>query len=261
VGYRVDRFDDLVRIVAALRGEGGCPWDRAQTEETLRPYLLEEAHEVLDAIDRADDGDLKKELGDLLFLVTMLARMASERGAFGLVDVVDGIAKKMVTRHPHVFDPNHVKTADEGGIPAWEARKAKERTAGSALDGVPAALPALLRAHRITEKASVVGFDWPDAASVRTKLAEEISELDEALASGDAAEIAAEYGDVLFTLVNLGRFLPVTSEDALRAATAKFERRFRAVESGLRADGRTVHDVDLDELERRWQAVKTQEPG
>jgi ATP diphosphatase len=252
----VQDFDELVAIVAALRGEPGCPWDRAQTEASLRPYLLEEVHEVLDAIDRADDDGLKKELGDLLFLVVLLSRIGEQRGAFDLSAVIAGICRKMVARHPHVFDPNHVNTADEGGLPAWEARKAKEKPGGSALDGVPSALPALLRAHRITEKASRVGFDWPDAVSVRRKVDEELHELDEAMVSGDADHIAEELGDVLFSLVNLGRFLPVGAEDALRLATGKFERRFRAIEAGLAADGLSVHDVGVDVLEARWQKVK-----
>lgn len=252
----MDRFDELVRIVAALRGEGGCPWDRAQTPETMRPYVLEECHEVLDAIDRGEIADLKKELGDLLFQVVLLARMAEEQGAFGLPDVLDGINHKMISRHPHVFDPDHVATGEEGGVQAWEARKAKERGGGSALDGVPKALPSLLRAHRITEKASRVGFDWPDRQGVRRKLDEELAELDAALGSEDEAAVAEELGDVLFTLVNLGRFLPVGAEEALRMATSKFERRFRAIESDLQAEGKSVHELDLDALEARWQGVK-----
>lgn len=250
-------FDDLVGIVARLRGEGGCPWDRAQTPGTLRPYLLEETYEVLEAIDRGADADLRKELGDLLFLVAMLAQMASERQAFGIDDVVRGVADKMVRRHPHVFDEGHASDRDEGAIEAWEARKAAERDeGGSALDGVPAALPALLRAHRISEKAAVVGFDWPDLQGVRAKVGEELAELDEALEGSDDDHIGEEYGDLLFALVNLGRFLPVTSEDALRTATEKFEARFRALEASLQREGRSIHDTDLEALEARWQAVK-----
>lgn len=252
----MDAFDDLVGIVARLRGEGGCPWDRAQTERSLRPYLTEEVYEALGAIDRADDAELKRELGDLLFLVVLLARIAEERGAFALADVAGCVARKMIDRHPHVFDPNHVPTGTDGELQAWEARKSRERATGSALDGVPDALPALLRAHRIGEKASKVGFDWPDAASVRRKVDEELNELDVALASGEESAIADEFGDVLFSLVNLGRFLPAGAEDALRGATNKFERRFRAVEDDLRAEGLTIHEVDPAELEARWVRVK-----
>ncbi|MBA2321226.1 MAG: nucleoside triphosphate pyrophosphohydrolase [Deltaproteobacteria bacterium] len=254
-------FDELVAIAARLRGESGCPWDRAQSPETMRPYVLEEAHEVLAAIDRGDRPELMKELGDLLFQVVMLARMAEEEGAFAIDAVLDGINRKMVVRHPHVFDPSHVATGDEGDVAAWEARKAKERRVSpsherSALDGVPEALPALLRAHRISEKAGAVGFDWPDVAGVREKLTEEVAELDEAIASGDAAAIGEELGDVLFTLVNLGRHLPVSAEDALRTAAARFEARFRTVETELLAEGRSIHDTPPDELEARWRAAK-----
>lgn len=253
----MDRFDELVAIVARLRGEGGCPWDRAQTPSTMRPYLLEEAYEVLDAIDRGDDADLRRELGDLLFQVVLLARMAEEAGRFTLHDVLGDVVGKMIRRHPHVFDPDHVPTGEEGRIVAWEARKARERAPGrSALDGVPLALPALLRAHRISEKAGRVGFDWPDAPSVRKKVDEELAELDEAMAAGDPEAVAEEFGDLLFTLVNLGRHLPVGAEEALRAATAKFAHRFRRLERTLADEGRSVHDTDPESLEARWQALK-----
>lgn len=249
-------FEELVGVVARLRGEGGCPWDRAQTPESLRPYLLEEVYELVDAIDRGDHAELRKELGDVLFQVVLVAQMAGEYGWFSLDDVLSGIVEKMIRRHPHVFDPDHVAGRDEGGVSAWESRKEKERTGGSALDGVPAALPALLRAHRISEKAGRVGFDWPDATGVRAKLDEELGELDQAMASGDPETIGEELGDLLFTVVNLGRHLPVGAEEALRGATGKFERRFRALEAGLAAEGRSVHDTPPDELERRWQLAK-----
>ncbi|MCB9698268.1 MAG: nucleoside triphosphate pyrophosphohydrolase [Alphaproteobacteria bacterium] len=254
-GGSVDVFDELVEVVRRLRGEGGCPWDRAQTPASMRPYVLEEAYEVVEAIDRGDTAELRKELGDLLFQVVLLARMAEDEGRFDLPEVVAAITEKMVVRHPHVFDPDHVAERDEGAVSAWEARKAKERT-GSALDGVPDALPALLRAHRISEKAGAVGFDWPDLPSVREKVGEELAELDEAVASGDEEAIAEELGDLLFAVVNLGRHLPVTAEDALRRATRKFEVRFREVEARVASEGRTVHDVPLDELEAHWQAAK-----
>lgn len=253
----VDRFEELVAIVARLRGEGGCPWDRAQTPRTIRPYVLEEAYEVLDAIDRDDPADLRKELGDLMFQVVLLSRMAEEAGWFTVDEVLGDINDKMVRRHPHVFDPSHAPTGEEGQIVAWEARKARERGADrSALEGVPMALPALLRAHRISEKAGRVGFDWPDAAGVRKKVDEELAELDEAMASGDPGAMTEELGDLLFTLVNLGRHLPVGAEEALRAATARFAGRFQRLEQALADEGRTVHDTDPDTLERRWRALK-----
>ena len=250
-------FDALVRVVGRLRGEGGCPWDRAQTPQTLRPYVLEEAYEVLDAIDRADSTELRKELGDVLFQIVLLAQMADEAGWFTIDDVVQGIHDKMVVRHPHVFDPNHVDNGDEGAVDAWEARKARDRAPGqSALDGVPQALPALLRAHRISEKAGRVGFDWPHLEGVRAKVAEELGELDEAMDGNDPDRVTEEFGDLLFALVNLGRHLPVGSEEALRGATTKFETRFRSLERSLESEGLTIYDVSLDDLEARWQAAK-----
>jgi MazG family protein len=249
-------FDELVGVVARLRGEGGCPWDRAQTPASFRPYVLEEAYELAEAIDRGDPAEQRKELGDVLFQVVMLAQMASEAGSFTVEEVARGVADKMVRRHPHVFDAAHVSTRDEGEISAWEARKARERAGGSALDGVPDALPALLRAHRVSEKAATVGFDWPDVPSVRAKVDEELAELDAAVASGDPEAIGEELGDLLFALVNLGRHLPVGAEDALRTATRKFERRFRAVEARVAALGLRVDELPPAELEAHWQQVK-----
>jgi len=257
LGSPLEAFRQLVAIVARLRGEQGCPWDRAQTSQSLRPYLLEEVYEVLEALDAGDDASLRKELGDVLFQLALLTRIAEERGAFTMDDVIERINDKMVTRHPHVFDPAHQSEQDEGSIAAWEARKAKERSAdSSALDGVPTHLPALLRAHRVAEKASAVGFDWPDAAGVREKLTEELGELDQALASGDADAIGEELGDVLFTLVNLGRHLPHSAEDALRTATSRFESRFRRFEQALRQQGLASDALDPVALDALWRAVK-----
>lgn len=253
----MNAFDELVDLVARLRGEGGCPWDRAQTPGSMRPYLLEETYEVLDAIDRADASELRKELGDVLFQIVLLAQMHAESGDFDIEAVVRGITHKMVVRHPHVFDPDHDETVSATGISAWEKRKAAERSeATSILDGVPRSLPGLLRAHRVAEKASAVGFDWPDAAGVREKLDEELDELDQAIASGDADAITDELGDVLFTLVNLGRHLPVGAETALRGATAKFESRFRRLEGLLRDQGIAAHDAPSEILEMLWQHAK-----
>jgi len=196
--------------------------------------LLEETYEVLDAIDSDDPSALRDELGDLLFQILLMARMADEADEFTLEDVTQAVNDKMIRRHPHVFDPHHQATGTEGSIETWEARKAKERSSDtSVLDGVPTALPSLLRAYRITEKASRVGFDWPDFSGVRAKLDEEIGELDEACADGHPEAIGHEYGDLLLTVVNMGRFLPVTPEEALRGAVKRFEHRFRAVETAL----------------------------
>ncbi|MBX2801620.1 MAG: nucleoside triphosphate pyrophosphohydrolase [Myxococcales bacterium] len=249
-------FEELVQIVARLRGENGCPWDLEQTPESFRPYIIEEAYEVVDAIDRRDRPELKKELGDVLFQIVMLARMAEEAGWFDLGDVVAGINKKMIDRHPHVFDPTFDRSQDFQGIEAWERRKALERAGqGSALDGVPEALPALLRAHRVSEKASMVGFDWPDVQGVRAKVTEELAELDEALEQQDDDAVAEELGDLMLAMVNLGRHLPTGAEDALRGATRKFEARFRRVEAALAAEGRSIHAVDADELEEIWRTT------
>ena len=254
-------LDELITVVARLRSEGGCPWDRAQTPKTLRPYFLEECYEVLDAIDQSDDDALRGELGDVLFQIVLFARMKEEEGRFSVAEVISGVTKKMVTRHPHVFDPDHESSGDEGLVSAWEARKSRSRDeAISALDGVPEALPALLRAHRIGEKAGVVGFDWPDIVGVRAKVDEELSELDEALATGDRSQIEEEFGDLLFSLVNLGRHLPVGAEEALRSATQKFEGRFRRLERSVRDAGLNVHDMDAAALEERWTQVKGEAP-
>ncbi len=254
---RVDSLDELVAIVARLRGEDGCPWDRAQTFESLRPYVLEEAYEVVESIDRGDRDALARELGDALFQIILLARIAADDDAFTIDDVARASADKMIRRHPHVFDPSADRTEGAGGMAAWEGHKARERGKGtSALDGMPAALPALLRAHRVSEKAASVGFDWPDAAGVRAKVGEELAELDVAIANGDANAIGEELGDLLFALVNLGRHLPVAAEDALRAATTKFEKRFRRMETQIQARGGTVAETGADALDAAWGVSK-----
>lgn len=251
----MNELDQLVDIVVRLRSEGGCPWDRAQTEATMRTYLLEEAHEVLDAIDTRDDSLLEKELGDLLFTTLMVARIGEERGATTIGRVAERISEKMIRRHPHVFAP---EGADQGSaLGDWERRKSTERRADeSALDGIPVALPALLRAHRVSEKVGALGFDWPDAPAVREKVTEELAELDEAVSSGDPAAMADELGDLLFALVNYGRHLGIPAEDALRQGIRKFEGRFRKVEGSLAAEGLGVHEVGADELDRRWRKAK-----
>jgi ATP diphosphatase len=240
--------DRLRELIARLRAD--CPWDRAQDHLTMRPYLLEEAYEVLDALDAQDATRLREELGDLLFQVYFHARLAEERGEFDIEAVADGIVRKMVERHPHVFGGG-----GDPSIAGWEARKAARRT-GSRVDGVPLALPALLRAHRVGEKLHHVGFDWPDLAGVLAKVDEERAELAEALASGDAAAIRHEYGDLLLACANLGRFLGIAGEDALREANARFEGRFRTVEALAAAAGVKLEEAGLDRLEAWWQEAK-----
>lgn len=254
-------IDRLLAIMARLRDpERGCPWDREQNFATIAPYTIEEAYEVADAIERGDPAALKDELGDLLLQVVFHARMAEEAGNFAFADVAAAIADKMVRRHPHVFGDAVVATVAAQNE-AWEAHKAAERQASGAaesvLDGVALALPALLRAAKLSRRAARIGFDWPDARAVIAKINEEIAEVESELANGAVpARVEDEIGDLLFAAANLARKLDVEPETALRRATAKFERRFRRVEAlaAERGIGR-----DLDALEALWQQVKRAE--
>lgn len=246
--------DDLVALVARLRAE--CPWDRAQDLGSMRGFVLEESHELLAAIDAGSLDRVREELGDLLFQVVLLARILEESGGGGLGEVEQGIVAKLVERHPHVFSPGA-----RGGSPAeWEAAKVARR-GGSRLDGVPTTLPALLRAHRVAEKAAAVGFDWPDLDGVVGKVDEERAELGEALSRGDLPHARQEYGDLLLAMANLGRFLGVTGEDALREANAKFERRFRGVEALAAESGTPLEEAGMERLEGWWQETKRRERG
>ena len=250
-------LETLLPVVDRLRD--GCPWDRSQTARSLLPYLLEEAYELADAVERDDAEAQAAEVGDLLYLLLLLVRIGAESGPHDLARVERGVVAKMERRHPALFGSAGAPERDApvGSQEAWEARKAEERDEGrSALDGVPPALPALLRAHRVAEKAARVGFDWPDRAGVLAKVDEERRELDEAIASGDPASIRHEYGDVLLALANLGRFLGVPGEDALREACGRFEARFRALERVAAARGLDLHRADLATLEGIWQEVK-----
>jgi ATP diphosphatase len=267
MGRTGDAVERLEEIMRTLRAEGGCPWDRAQDIRTLRPYLVEETYEVLDEMDRVGEGGpwhaLCEELGDLLFQIVFHAQLARELGEFGLADVAAAISDKIVSRHPHVFEGKTVGGAEEV-LQNWARIKAEERRRkhgreGSVLDGVPSAAPALLRAERLTEKASRIGFDWPDLDGVRAKLAEEIEELDRAIASKDARAIEHELGDVLFSLANLARFTATPAEDALRAANVRFTRRFHAVEEGLRAREIPFGTATLSQMETLWQEAKAAE--
>ncbi|HMK71832.1 MAG TPA: nucleoside triphosphate pyrophosphohydrolase, partial [Myxococcaceae bacterium] len=244
-GRTGEEMERLEQIMERLRAEGGCPWDREQDLGSLRPYLIEEAYEVLEEMDRVVEGGpwraLCDELGDLLFQIVFHAQLARERGEFRLADVARAISEKIVSRHPHVFGDTSVRGPDEV-LRNWARLKAEERrrktgSEGSALDGVPSAAPALLRAERLTEKAARIGFDWPDVAGVRSKLSEELAELDRALDEKDQGAVAHELGDVLFTLANLARHLGAPAEDALREANRRFTERFWAVERGLRERG------------------------
>ena len=254
------RLPELVAIMERLLADDGCPWDREQSLQTLRPFLIEEAYEVLEAIDANDPAGHCDELGDLLFQIVFQAALRAREGAFGIDDVVGAIAHKMTFRHPHVFGDAKVKDSKEVLV-NWDLLKEKEgkKKKDSALDGVPAGLPALLRAQRIGEKAAKVGFDWPDIAGVVAKVKEELLEIDGAVASGDPAAITHEVGDLLLAASRLSAKLGVPPEDALREATARFERRFRGVEAQLAAQGRGPRDATLEEMDAMWVAVKRAE--
>jgi ATP diphosphatase len=255
-------LQQLVDLVARLRAPDGCPWDREQGLADLRAYLLEEAHEAAAAIDEADWAELAGELGDLLFQIAFLVRLGEERDAFDLERVIAGVRAKMVARHPHVFAD--AVLADAHAVrEAWERRKLREEPArASLLAGVPASLPALLAAYRLTQKAAGVGFDWPDPAAVLDKLDEEVAELRAALAQGEAAsgQVAEELGDLLFTVANLARKLDVDPEAALAGTNRKFRRRFAAIERRLAEQGKRLGETTLEEMDALWEEAKAEEP-
>ncbi len=247
-------FDRLVEIMARLRKE--CPWDRKQTRESLRPYLIEEAYEVLEAIDENDPEKLKEELGDLLLQVVFHAEIAREKGEFDINDVIDFLCNKLIYRHPHVFGDVKVKDAEEV-LENWEKLKKKEKNhKDSVLSGVPRELPALLQAFRLQEKASKVGFDWDNVDGVIDKMKEELSELIEAVNSGDREKIEHEMGDLLFAVANLGRFVGVDPENALRKCNARFKERFQYIEKKLSEEGKSPSDVSLEYMDKLWEEAK-----
>lgn len=249
---------DLEHIVAILRAPGGCPWDAEQDHRSIRRNLLEEAYEACEAIDEESAVHLQEELGDVLLQVVFHAQMEKERGSFTLDDVADGVCKKLIFRHPHVF--GNVEVADSAEVLTnWEELKKQEKHQDSAtatLEAVAKSLPALWRAEKVQKKAAKVGFDWPDASGALDKLSEEVDELKEAVAGGDKAAIAEELGDLLFAAVNVSRFVKADSEDALTAATEKFIRRFALVEEKAKGQGRDMKDMTLAELDALWDSAK-----
>jgi MazG family protein len=255
-------FDRLVEIMHRLRGATGCPWDREQTPTSLKPFLIEEAYEVLEAIESGQPAPLREELGDLLFQVVFHAEIAAEQGAFTIADVLRHLADKMVSRHPHVFGDASVETPREA-LAQWETIKQREADAEgrrrSVIDGVPRALPSLIRAQRTQSKAARVNFDWPDAPAAWTRVEEEIREASAALVAGDRGRLQEELGDVLFSLVNVARLSALDAEEALHGAIEKFRRRFTTMEGDLIARGKSVASVTSEELERSWEAVKARE--
>jgi MazG family protein len=253
-------FDDLVRLMARLRDpRTGCPWDREQTLETLRPYLLEETHELLEALEGGDPAAHCEELGDLLLQIIFQSQLRSEAGQFGIEDVVDGLARKLLRRHPHVFGDEQARDAGQV-IATWERVKAGEKGPGGALAGVPRSLPALAGAQKLSERAARVGFDWQHAGQVMDKVREELAELEEALALPEPEprrEAASwELGDLLFALANLARHLNLQAEELLRQANQRFRERFGLVESLCRERGLDIRKASLDELEALWQEAK-----
>lgn len=273
-------FEHLVETVHRLRAPGGCPWDQAQTHQSLRPFIIEEAHEVLEVIDRFEDATpwenvasqreaFKEELGDLLMQVVLHSEMASEKGAFTFKDVAQGLHEKLIRRHPHVFGETKVGSADEA-LRSWEAQKAKEKaaqgTARSALDGIPKGLPALSRAAKVIDKVSRVGFQWPDLEGPLAKLDEELAELKAALkelgsepAASQRARVASEVGDLLFCLANVAHLLKIQPEDALREQLHRFEGRFKHVEKRLAEKGSAPERSTLEEMDKYWDEAKALE--
>ena len=253
-------FDDLVKLMTTLRGPNGCPWDRKQTLADLKPFVIEEAYEVVDAIDRDDRGALMEEVGDLLLEAVFVAEITREEGTFDIYDSVTSIHDKLVRRHPHVF--GEVKAGDaEEVLVNWEKLKNEERKAEnkSVLAGVPQSMPALLKASRLTEKASRVGFDWRRTEDVFDKLDEEMGELREAVDAGDQAKVHEELGDLLFTIANIARKLNVNAEEALQSTNRKFTRRFESMESAVRERGQNLDQLALEEMDTLWDAAKAAE--
>ncbi len=249
-------FQEILNIMKKLRGEKGCPWDKEQTKESLKPFIIEEAYELIDAIDEGDSEKIKEELGDLLFQIVFQCQIASEGKEFDMSDVIKEIGKKMIARHPHVFGNANYKTKDEV-LQHWEEQKKREgKLRVSILDGVPETLPSLLRAHRLQDRAAKVGFDWIKVTDVLKKLDEEMKEFKNALEGKQREEIEDELGDIFFMLVNISRFVGINPEDALRRTISKFISRFRYIEMKAADQGRKLPDMTLDEMDQLWEEAK-----
>ena len=257
VAEELDALARLIAVVHQLRAPGGCPWDREQTHASLRSTMLEEAYEVLEAIDQESIPNLREELGDVLLQVLMQAEVGRESGEFSLAEIADAVREKLIRRHPHVFGEVKVSGSAEV-VRNWEALKAAEYRRESALDGVQRSLPALQWAWSLQRRAANVGFDWPDLEGALEKIEEE---LDELKLAETPEEREAEFGDLLFTLVNVGRKMGINAEDALRGATGRFGARFRHMETALRADGRRLDEMPLEELDRYWESAKGAQRG
>jgi len=255
-------FDDLVKLMTTLRGPEGCPWDREQSLPSLKPYVIEESYEVVDAIDRDDRAALLEEIGDFLLQAVFITEITREEGSFDIYDSITAIHDKLVRRHPHVFGDVEAKDAEQVLV-NWEKLKRDERKSENkgVLSGVPQALPALLRAERLTEKAARVGFDWERTEDVLLKLDEETRELREAIATGENDRIHDELGDLLFTIANIARKLNVHAEEALQSTNRKFTRRFESMETKVHASGRNLDQLTLEEMDALWDEAKAEERG
>jgi len=251
----MSEFDKLIYLMKRLRGPNGCPWDREQTLEKLKPYLIEESYEVLDAIDNGIPERIKEELGDLLFQIMFISEIFEEKGHFNINDVINNLFEKMVRRHPHVFSNISVRDSNEV-LKNWSRIKEEEGTKESILDGIPNILPSLLRAHRIGEKASMVGFDWDNKEDVYKKVEEEMEELKNSISYESHERIEEEFGDLLFAIVNLGRFLKINSEEALRKGIERFIDRFRYIEKKIKEDRRDIRETSIEEMEKLWNESK-----
>lgn len=251
-------MEELVNIMAALRGPNGCPWDKKQTRQSLKAFLLEEVYEVLEALDENNPASIKEELGDLLFQIVFHCQIAKEEGEFDIWDVIQGISQKMIARHPHVFGNTSLQTSEEVLV-HWEKQKRKEgKNRNSILEGVPKSLPALILAHRLQERASRVGFDWSESQYVIGKMEEELSEFKQALNSKDLQHMEEELGDILFSLVNLSRFISVNPEDALKKTVKKFTCRFQFIEQYAAKMGKSLSEMSLQEMDILWEEAKNQ---
>jgi tetrapyrrole methylase family protein/MazG family protein len=249
-------FQELLKIMEALRSEKGCPWDKEQTRESLKPFILEEAYELIEAIDENDPEKIKEELGDLLFQIVFQCQIAKEKNQFQISDVIEKIMKKMVARHPHVFGEADYKTTDEVLVHWEEQKKLEGKLRESILDGVPVALPSLLRAHRLQDRVARAGFDWEKIEDVLEKLDEELKEFKEALETKKQDEIEDELGDIFFMLVNISRFINTNPEDALRKTISKFISRFRYIEMSAAERGKGLSEMTLNEMDRLWDEAK-----
>lgn len=247
---------ELLKIMEALRSEKGCPWDKEQTRESLKPFIVEEAYELIEAIDESDPEKIKEELGDLLFQIVFQCQIAKENNEFKVSDVIEKISKKMIARHPHVFGKADYKTADEVLLHWEEQKKLEGKMRESILEGIPKTLPSLLRAHRLQKRAAGVGFDWEKVEDVLKKLDEELKEFKEALKTKRQDEIEDELGDIFFMLVNISRFIGVNPEDALRKTISKFIHRFRYIEMNAAEQGKKLSDMTLNEMDSLWDESK-----